>query len=122
MAAVAEAHGAAILFVTQPTTYRDAPSEDDLRRYYLTESLLDLGVAPPDVPSLAAGMRAFNAATLALPRSERVGVFDLAARVPRTYDLFIDECHLTEAGNRRVADELVEPMVALLRAQTATPR
>ncbi len=52
--------------------------------------------------------------TLALPRREGVGVFDLDARMPKTYDLFIDECHFTEAGNRRVAEELIEPIVAAL--------
>jgi lysophospholipase L1-like esterase len=116
LAAIAEAHGVPILFLTQPTTYSDAPTADDLRRYYLTESLIDLGVAPPDVPSLAAGMRAFNATTSSLPQSPDVHVFDLAARLPRTYDLFIDECHFTETGNRRVAEELIAPIAAALRS------
>ncbi len=119
MAAIAAAHDVPMLFLTQPTTYRDAPTDEDRRRYYLTESLMDLGVAPPDVPSLAAGMRAFNAVTLALPTSDDVAVFDLAARVPQSYDLFIDECHLTQAGNRRVATELVPVVLELLARRAA---
>lgn len=115
MAAIAEAHGVPILFLTQPTTYRDVPEAEDLKRYYLMESLIDQGMAPPDVPSLAAGMRAFNATVLALPPSPRVHVFDLAARVPRTYDLFLDECHFTKDGNRKVAQELTPAAESILR-------
>jgi lysophospholipase L1-like esterase len=118
MAAIAEAHGVPILFLTQPTTYRDAPEPEDLKRYYLMETLIDKGLTPPDVPSLAAGMRAFNATVLALPRSPRVHVFDLAARLPKTYDLFLDECHFTQAGNRKVAQELARVVEPLLRPPT----
>lgn len=118
MAAIAEAHGVPILFLTQPTTYRDVPEAEDLKRYYLMETLIDKGMTPPDVPSLAAGMRAFNATVLALPPSPRVHVFDLAARVPKTYDLFLDECHFTQAGNRKVSEELGPVVEAILRAGT----
>jgi lysophospholipase L1-like esterase len=124
MAAIAEAAGVPILFLTQPTTYRDQPDAEDLRRYYLTESLIELGQAPPDVPSLAAGMRAFNATTTALPGTPLgdgrlpdprfVRVLDLAAQVAPSYELFLDECHLTRAGNRDVAARIVGPVAELL--------
>lgn len=126
MAAVAEAAGVPILFLTQPTTYRDQPHAEDLRRYYLADSLVDLGQAPPDVPSLAAGMRAFNATTAALagtalgdgrlPDPRFVRVLDLAAQTAPGYELFLDECHLTKAGNRDVAARLVGPLTEWLGA------
>ena len=126
MAAIAEATGVPILLLTQPTTYRDQPGAEDLRRYYLTESLVDLGQAPPDVPSLAAGMRAFNATTAALPATPLghgrppdprfVRVLDLAAQVEPSYELFLDECHLTKAGNQDVAARIVGAMAELLSA------
>jgi lysophospholipase L1-like esterase len=114
-AAIADAHGVPVLFLTQPTTYSDAPRPEDAGRYYMTQTLVENGMTPPDIPSLAAGMRAFNAAVSGLPAGPRVHVFDLAARVPPADELFLDECHFTKAGNARVAAELGEPIATILR-------
>ncbi len=116
LVAIARAHGVPLLLLTQPTTWSDTPDDTDRRRYYLTESLIDLGVDPPDIPSLAAGMRAFNATTLEVAAAMQAPAFDLAARMPRGPELFLDECHLTPEGNRRVAALLVPALEALLRA------
>jgi hypothetical protein len=122
MAAIAEAHGITILFLTQPTMYRDAPDPRDRDRFVMSAALGDKADAYPDVPSLAAGMRAFNAVVLALPRSERVHVFDLASVLPQSWDVFYDDCHLTRAGNRRVAAELLPRIEELLQPGTRADR
>jgi lysophospholipase L1-like esterase len=114
-AAIAEAHGVPLVFLTQPTTYSDAARPGDAGRYYMTQTLVENGMTPPDIPSLAAGMRAFNAAVSAVPTGTHVHVFDLAARVPPADELFVDECHFTKAGNARVAAELAEPIATILR-------
>jgi len=115
MSAVAEAHGIDILLLTQGTMYRDEADARDRDRFVMSAALGDKADAYPDVPSLAAGMRAFNAVVLALPRTDRVHVFDLAARLPQSWDVFYDDCHLTKAGNRRVAAELLPRIEELLQ-------
>lgn len=115
MATVAEAHGIDILFLTQGTMYRDEVDPRERDRFVLSAALGDKADRYPDVPSLAAGMRAFNAVVLALPRSGRVHVFDLASRLPQSWDVFYDDCHLTKAGNRRVAAELLPRIEELLQ-------
>ena len=121
MAAVAAAHRVEILFLTQATTYREAPAPGDEDRLRMAERMLGALTAPPDIPSLARGMRAFNAATLELGTGAGARTFDLAARLPRSPALFYDECHLTRAGNRRVAEELAPVIERLLVGAAARP-
>ena len=122
MSAVAAAHGVDILFLTQGTMYREDPDPADRERFVMSAALADKADAYPDVPSLAAGMRAFNAVVLALPQDGRVHVLDLAAFLPQTWDVFYDDCHLTKSGNRRVAAELVPPLEGMLRARAHADR
>jgi lysophospholipase L1-like esterase len=116
MAAIAETHGVDILFLTLGTMYTDAPELRDADRFVMSDALADKADAHPDVPSLAAGMRAFNAVVLALPRNGRVHVFDLAGRLPRSWEVFYDDCHLTKAGNRRVTTELLPAIEEIVGA------
>jgi hypothetical protein len=110
------------LFLTLGTMYRDQPDPRDADRFVMSAALGDKADRHPDVASLAAGMRAFNDTVLALPRSERLHVFDLAARLPQGWDLFYDDCHLTKAGNRRVAELLLPEVEAILRGRSGDAR
>jgi lysophospholipase L1-like esterase len=121
VAGIVEAHGLDVLFLTQPTMYTDVADPAEASRFVLSAALGPEAEAYPDVPSLAAGMRAFNGAVLELPRSSHVHVFDLAARLPRSFDLVYDDCHFTRAGNRRVAAELGDPVEELLRKRPGPP-
>jgi len=113
MASIATAHELPILFLTQATTYELGLEQDVRDRFFMVESLIALGMTPPDVESLAAGMRAYNAVVLEIDQSPWVSVYDLAAELPRSWDLFTDDCHLTAEGNGVVA-ELLSPVVAHL--------
>lgn len=119
MAAIARGHSLPILFLTQATRYRRDPGVNDWRDFFMVETLLAQGVVPPDVATLALGMEAFNAETLAVPTGHGVYVFDLAARLPRSEELFYDECHLTRAGNRRVAGQLAPVVEEIVRSAMA---
>jgi len=121
MAAIAAAHGIPILFLTQATAYTDEPPPGEEERLQMADRMLGGMTTPPDVPSLARGMRAFNAAVMALPASPGVRTFDLAGRLPRSADLIFDECHLTREGNRRVAAELTAVIEEMLRAFRSHP-
>ncbi|MEM7586642.1 MAG: hypothetical protein AAF560_24850 [Acidobacteriota bacterium] len=60
-------------------------------------------------------MAAFNGLVLGLAMEPSVHVHDLASSQAWNRDLIYDECHLTRAGNRRVADELTPIVSAILR-------
>lgn len=112
MAAIAQAHGVPIVFVTQPTMYGEAAAGGDAERFVMTRTLAGTGRVP-DVATLARGMRAMNATTREVAASFEDGVdlVDLESLLPRTWDLFYDECHFTRLGNARVASELA-PAIA----------
>lgn len=118
MAAVATTHGIPILFLSQPTMYRDEPQPGDEARLRWARQRLDGTTASPAITSLARGMRAFNEVTLTAPPAAGGRTFDLAARIPRSFDLIFDDCHYTRAGNRRVAAEL-SPMIERILRQAS---
>ncbi|MEM7356990.1 MAG: SGNH/GDSL hydrolase family protein [Acidobacteriota bacterium] len=115
MAAIATAHEVPILFLTQATRYRLTPEPGDRTSFRLATAVAAQGGLPPDIPSLARGMSAFNAAVLELPAAPGVHVFDLAAQVPLSEELIYDECHFTRAGNQRVAEVLGPIVESILR-------
>ncbi|MEE8523933.1 MAG: SGNH/GDSL hydrolase family protein [Thermoanaerobaculia bacterium] len=106
MAAVAGAHEIPILFLTQATMYRQQPLPGDEERLLMAARWFHDFETHPDVPSLARGMGAFNAATLRVAAEDGDHAYDLAAVLPQSVDLIFDDCHFTQAGNRRVAAEL----------------
>ena len=122
MAAVAAAHDIPILFLTQASMYAaDISAAEKARRFVMIRSLIDEGVIPPDVESLARGMDAFNGAIRDLPQTSLLTVHDLARRIDVTTEPFYDDCHLTGEGNRRVA-RLLSPAVAEIVLGAGAPR
>lgn len=119
MAAIAEAHRVPILFLTQAHGYSENPAQEDRERMRIGDRFAGVTSEPPDHPSMARGMRAFNAALLALPASSLSSSFDLAASLPASRELMIDDCHLTRAGNRRVAEVLTPLLEELLESSLA---
>jgi lysophospholipase L1-like esterase len=117
MAAVAGANRVPILFLTQATMYREDPQPGDEERLLMAARWFDGFETHPDVPSLARGMRAFNAVTLRVAAETGAHVHDLASSLPRSPELIFDDCHFTRAGNRRVAAELAPVVEAILGAR-----
>jgi len=98
------ADGVRLVLCTQPTLYRlDLDDEDRARAVLRATFCLEDGRFP-DLASMVRAMRSYNAATREV--ATRVGVpdLDLDAAVPKTGEYFIDDCHYTEAGNRRLAE------------------
>lgn len=97
------AAGARILFLTQPTLYRDAPRWRNA----------DSGIAwpPGSGRRLSAAdekrlLDLFNRELLELCSGEGAECLDLASRVPPEERYFYDAVHFTEAGAERVAREV----------------
>ncbi len=114
--AVAQAHGVPLVLLTQPTMYEPEPTKEVQSRYVLANALWSRGVRPPDPPSLVRGMAAFNDTTREIARELGVPLVDLAALMPRSWDLFIDECHYTALGNQRLAEWLTPALEAVLQS------
>lgn len=114
MAAIAAAHGVPILFVTEPTSWAVPP--DPALTFRMTRSLRELGMPEPDLETLVAGAARFADAVLAAPAAAGGlgAAHDLAARLEKSPRLFLDDCHYTKEGNRRVAAELLDPVLGRL--------
>jgi len=108
-------HEARIVFVTQPSLWREDLTEAQ-------QALLWAGGPPLDrlakdekyysVSALAEGMERFNAQLLESCRELDLECIDLAAQVPRETTMFFDGVHFTEAGSRRVASVVVDYLLA----------
>jgi lysophospholipase L1-like esterase len=65
------------------------------------------GKLRPDGEWLAREMARYNKAQEAVARERGVPFLDLNGRVPRTLEYLFDDCHFTDLGSRRVAEELL---------------
>jgi lysophospholipase L1-like esterase len=103
--------GAQPLLLTQPVLWRaDLAAEDRALLWYGWR-----GRPPWEGPdgyaslaTLERAMRAYNEVTREVCGALDVALVDLARELPRSREVLYDDCHLNEAGARRVA-ELVAP-------------
>jgi lysophospholipase L1-like esterase len=119
MAAIASSQDLDVLFLTMATMYSANPKPEDLPRFAMMGGVAEAGEIHLDVPSLAAGMKIFNAAIAALPATGTIRTFDLAALLPQSWDVFYDDCHFTKAGNRLVAETIAPALEEILRQRKA---
>jgi lysophospholipase L1-like esterase len=108
-----------IIFLTQPALWQAAMPESE-------EQLLWMGFLPekPDqdlswpwwesgggrmytAGALRRAMDSYNQRLLETCSRLQVECVDVAARIPRTREMFFDDLHFTDAGARRVAAELI---------------
>ena len=128
---VARAEGLRVVFMTQPTLWRDDLSPAD-------RQLLWMG-GPPfykkqsgawfySVEALAEGMELYNQRLREVCEARAVPCLDLAKRLPKTRAIHWDDAHFTEEGARRVAAlvteflSLREPFVGQVRRDSAPER
>jgi hypothetical protein len=106
-----------VVFLTQPTFWKDAMSETEDRLLFMglaparsgdtlgwPYSATALKYAPHD---LASAMAAYNRRLLQTCDKLKVECVDLASRIPRTMDMYFDDMHYTEQGAHHFATELV---------------
>ena len=103
----AAAEDARVLFMTQPTLWRENLTEEERGLLWMGGPPLDRlrnGAVYYSVGALAEGMKLYNRRLLEVCRKRAVECFDLASRLPRDTALFWDEAHFTVQGARRVAE------------------
>lgn len=104
---LSRAQGKRLVFLTQAAVWSE-PMPDDLERLCLGGRLPDGSYL--SAPSMAHALAEFNDRMRALCAAERIACVDLAQHLPRTMDVFYDDCHFNEAGAAAVA-RLLAPAI-----------
>ncbi len=105
-----EAGGAVPILMTTAISYPGSFEAADRARI---ERSFEIWLRQPNIP-LEVGAQviaAMNRALFELGRDEGAPVVDIAGAVPADREHFIDVCHFTREGNRRIAEALAETLV-----------
>jgi lysophospholipase L1-like esterase len=119
----ARAAGRRLIFLTQPTLWREGLSAEENGSLWMGGPRFDRlapGAEFYSVRALADGMRRYNEALLRVCRERGVECIDVAATLPRDGATFWDDAHFTVEGSHRVAQIVSEYLAA--RTPLARPR
>ncbi|MEP6999024.1 MAG: GDSL-type esterase/lipase family protein [bacterium] len=105
MADIAATRAVRLVFVTQPSAWRETMPEAQVRDLWLGWLGAGWGSAQAyySTGALARAMESFNEVTRDVCRARGVECVDAAAMMPRDTTMFYDDAHFTEAGSRRLA-------------------
>lgn len=67
-------------------------------------------------------MGRFNVAQKAIAQRHGARFLDLDARIPKDLDHYFDDCHFTDLGSRRVAEEVLPMVTAAVEARLSSSR
>jgi lysophospholipase L1-like esterase len=102
----AQAAGARLIFLTQPTLWREGLTPAEEASLWMGGPRFDRlgpGAQFHSVRALADGMARYNQALLEVCRERGVECIDIAGQLPRDGIVFWDDAHLTAEGSRRQA-------------------
>jgi lysophospholipase L1-like esterase len=108
-----QSRGIKTVLLGQPTLWSPDPTQEE-------EAVLWFGVETPKGkvrPSgrwLAQEMARYNSILEGVAVRREVSYLNLEARIPRTLDYFIDDCHFTDLGSERISDAIL-PVVGALQ-------
>jgi lysophospholipase L1-like esterase len=108
-------HGARVLFVSQPSLWREELPEEELASLWTGGPPLGRQHDHAVFWGTAALERALDLYNEAMRRAcgeERVECIDAAASLPKTGEIFWDDLHFTEEGARRMADLVAGHLLA----------
>lgn len=106
MAQEARELGFRLIFITQPTLWKDEMTKFEIR-------LASIGVPVIDgetysMQAMAQGMDIFNQKLIEVSRDESIDYIDLARFIPKDTTAFFDWCHYSKSGARQVARVIYE--------------
>jgi hypothetical protein len=96
--------GVHLVLCTQPSLYRPDLDDEGRTRALRYRDFCEEAGKYPDLESMTRAMRLYNAKIKEIATRQGVPLLDLEGAVPKTVEYFRDDCHYTEAGNRRVAE------------------
>ncbi len=112
----AQAAGVRLIFLTQPTLWREGLSPEENARLWMGGPRFDRlapGVEFYSVHALADGMAQYNQTLLRVCRERGVECIDVASQLPRDGTVYFDDAHYTVKGSRQLAQVVAD----YLRAQ-----
>lgn len=98
--------GAEPILMTQPTLWRANLTEEEERLLWMGgvgDFRSEPGAVYYTADALAEGMDRYNRKLLEVCREQNVRCFDAASILPRTTEMFFDDCHFTDEGSRFLA-------------------
>ena len=101
------------LVLGQPVLWEAEMSADERARLWFP-IFTPAGPVRPSGAWLAGEMQRFNRAQQHQAEALGATYFDLDGRIPKTLEFFFDDCHYTDAGSRRLAEEILPQVTALL--------
>jgi hypothetical protein len=100
-----------ILVCSQPVLWRTGMTDEEAGRLWMPVATA-AGFARVSPSWLEAEMAKYNNVQRQAAAAAGARFVDLAGFVPRTTAMFFDDCHFTDAGNRRVAEEILPALQA----------
>jgi lysophospholipase L1-like esterase len=102
-----------VLFLTHPALWKEPMNERERAALWAGYSCMDCESPTYHSPrALRSALDAMNRVTLAVCEESGAACYDLAARLPRTLDVFYDDAHLQAAGARLVAQHVGEVILS----------
>jgi hypothetical protein len=103
--------GADVILTTQPSLYKDAMSEAELRKIGIPQLYVREGNKIASIATMKRGMEAFNDVTRRVAGELRCGFVDLEPLVPKTVDHFANDVHYTALANRLIGEALADYVI-----------
>jgi len=125
LARILRSTGARVILLGQPVLWKPEMTPDEERALWFGVNT-PRGFVRPSTEWLYKEMSRYNDVQQQIAVAERLVYVDLDQLIPKSLDYFFDDCHFTDLGNRRVAQELA-PIVheqildVLYQARRAAP-
>lgn len=114
IADVCRESGVTLVLVTHPTIYSELPP-GDVKSLLWMKAILEVGGTQAPMSWHVAEMKRLNDRTRRFAREHNLILIDADAALPKSSEVFYDDCHLNVAGARLLGDMVTKEMESLLR-------
>lgn len=104
--------GSDVILATQPSLYKNAMSEAELRKIGIPQRYVREGNRIASIATMKRGMEIFNDVTRRVAGELRCGLVDLEPLVPKTIDHFANDVHYTAPANRLIGEALADYVIS----------